>query len=111
MGMVDAAFVLLFGIGATLNAAIGIAMLVRSRHRPEMIVWRKQPLVAPRLAGCTHLGIALTAAALGVRWGVFSERSTGTLVTLLAAIALSAVTTVMAIAWLRRRGRAPQASR
>jgi hypothetical protein len=110
MGPLDAAFILLFGIGATLNAVIGVAMLARSRHRPEMIVWRKHPLVAPRLAGSMHLGLALTSAALGLRWSVFEERSTGTLVTLLAAIALAVTTAVIAIAWLRRRGRPPQTS-
>jgi hypothetical protein len=106
MGTPDVALAVLSGVVAGLNVALGVAMLLRSRHQPSAILWRGQRLVAPRLAACFHLFLGLLFATMALSPVLFEPGSIGNGLMVLVATVFLAAFTVTSIMWFRRKGRA-----
>jgi hypothetical protein len=83
---VDPALSAFLGVVAVLCGGVGVAMLVRSRHGSDEVLWRGRRLVAPRLYGCAFLFLGLTFAAVALRYSIFASRSIGTLFAILAGL-------------------------
>ncbi|BCB80398.1 hypothetical protein GCM10022251_04440 [Phytohabitans flavus] len=60
MGALDVVITVGAGVAAALNGTIAIAILWRSRHQPDAIIWRRQRVAAPRWAAATYLFAGLT---------------------------------------------------
>ena len=108
MGTLDVVFTIGFGVFAALHSTIGVAMLLRSRHQPDAILWRRRRLVAPRFAGCTLLFIGLTFATMASSDVLFETGSNGDGLMILASTAFTAAAIVAGVMWLLRRGRTAQ---
>ncbi|MDZ5447392.1 hypothetical protein U2F26_32590 [Micromonospora sp. 4G57] len=112
MGTLDVAFAVGTGVVAGLNVAVGVAMLVRSRHQPGAIRWRGQWLVAPRLAACAYLCLGLFFAIMALSDVLFERGSKGDDLMFLVGMVFAAATIVTGVMWLHRRSRtAPAAER
>jgi hypothetical protein len=108
MGTQDVVLTVVFGVVAGIHGTLGVAMLLRSRHRPNAILWRGQRIVAPRLAACFYLFAGLTFATMALSEVFFEPGSSGGGLMLLAAAALFAATIVTGVMWFLRRGRTAQ---
>ncbi|MER6593474.1 hypothetical protein ABT214_16810 [Micromonospora purpureochromogenes] len=99
MGTLDVVFAVGAGVVAGLNVAVGVAMLVRSRHQPGAILWRGQRLVAPRLAACVHLCLGLFFATMALSDVLFEPRSKGDDLMFLVGRVFAASTIVTGVMW------------
>ncbi|MEN3614440.1 hypothetical protein AAH979_33485 [Plantactinospora sp. ZYX-F-223] len=104
MGTRDAVLSVGAGVVAVLHLAIGVAILMRSRHQRGVILWRGQRIGAPRLAACTYLlgGLFFATTALS---DVFEPRTNGDDLVFLAGTVFAAAGVITGLVWLvRRRG-------
>lgn len=112
METLDVGFAVGAGIVAGLNVAVGVAMLVRSRHQPGAIRWRGQRLVAPRLFACLHLCLGLFFATMALNEVFFERGSKGDDLLFFVGRGFAAATMVSSvmwfILWFLRRSRTAQ---
>ncbi|WP_091337537.1 hypothetical protein [Micromonospora rhizosphaerae] len=100
MEALDVGFAVGAGVVAGLNVAVGVAMLVRSRHQPGAIRWRGQRLVAPRLFACLHLCLGLFFATMALSDVLFEPRSKGDDLMFLVGTVFAAAGIVSSVMWL-----------
>ncbi|MEV7228947.1 hypothetical protein AB0M79_18265 [Polymorphospora sp. NPDC051019] len=107
MRTVDIALIAGGGVAAGLFGVIGIAILARSRHRADAILWRGRRLSAPRLLGlsCLFIGLATTVQVMSRLFFDLGSRKDGFMFMVGAAFVVAAgVTFVM---WLLQSRRSP----